>query len=665
MRARSLAPVESLGPPAAGPPWPETEIWAFAADPSLRVVEVEGVPAVDPQQTTLPDSWRHFPAYALVQDSAMALVEKRRGDADPAPDELALERTLWLDFAGTGYTFHDRISGRLSRSWRLDMPLPSSLGRVAVDGVDQLIGRVSADSAPGVELRQSQAAIEADGRIDGLLRELPAVSWDHDFVRVAATLQLPPGWRLLHVGGADTVSETWIRSWSLLDLFLVLVIALAIGRLRSRAWGVVALVSLALLWPEPGAPRYAWLALLGAHALVRVLPEGRMRSLLVAVRLAALVLVAAIAIPFAIMQVRTAVYPALEERDAFDVSRRSRAGGAAGARDGRGEVRRADGGRARAGAAGPRPRARQARVERAAAQARALELLRARARRARLDRAGAAVVELAQRSPLVERTRRALAGDPSLAGVAGGELRARLAARRAPDRAARRRRGLRRPLRRAGCARGARAAAALALLAFLLAPAGGARADDFPPADLLEQLRTRMLELPSCAPSCAESPRMRLEIDAERMRARIEIAVAARSAVPLARRRVRLEPRAGERRRRGRDARSRATAKACCGSSSSPASTRWCWRVRFPSARPSSCRCRCDRTASRPSCPAGSCTACTTTDARTRACSSRGSRARATRAAASSSPVSCRRSFASSERSRSGSCGRSRRASCA
>ena len=42
-------------------PWPETEIWVFEAEPSLRVVEVEGVPAVDPQQTTLPAEWRHLP----------------------------------------------------------------------------------------------------------------------------------------------------------------------------------------------------------------------------------------------------------------------------------------------------------------------------------------------------------------------------------------------------------------------------------------------------------------------------------------------------------------------------------------------------------------------------------------------------------------------------
>ena len=526
VRARSLAPVVSLGPPAAAAPWPETEVWAFAAEPSLRVVEIEGVPAVDPQQTTLPEEWRHLPAYAVVQESAMTLVEKRRGDADPAPDELALLRTLWLDFEGQGYTFHDRISGRLSRSWRLDMPLPSALGRVSVNGIDQLIGRVAPDSAPGVELRQSQFAIEADGRIDGLLRRLPAVGWEHDFASVSATLQLPPGWRLFHAGGVDSVSDTWIRSWSLLDLFLVLVIVLAIARLRSRAWGAVALVALALIWPESGAPRYAWLLLLGAHALVRVLPEGRLRALLSGLRLAAFVLVLAIAVPFAILQVRTAVYPALEQPDvtAFPSALAPAAGKFAKAELAEQSLAASEPDEGRAAARESRsvqPR------KRALSSYYAPEPGALVSTGPGLPSWSWRTIELGWNGPVERSQQLRLWLVPPAANFALGWLRVTLliallvAAADFDDRFGAWLRGRR------------GATAALALLAFLLAPAGRARASEFPPADLLEQLRTRMLELPACAPSCAESPRMRLEIDPLRLRARIEIAVAARTAVPL------------------------------------------------------------------------------------------------------------------------------------
>jgi len=37
--------------------WKEgEEVWVFQSQPPLRVVTVEGVPGVDPQQTTLPDA---------------------------------------------------------------------------------------------------------------------------------------------------------------------------------------------------------------------------------------------------------------------------------------------------------------------------------------------------------------------------------------------------------------------------------------------------------------------------------------------------------------------------------------------------------------------------------------------------------------------------------
>jgi hypothetical protein len=523
LRARSLRPVASLAAPKTEGAWAGAEVWVFQAEPSLRVVEVEGVPAVDPQQTTLPEDWRSLPAYLVAPGSAMALLEKRRGDADPAPDELSLQRTLWLDFAGGGYTFHDEISGRLSRSWRLEMPPPSALGRVAVDGIDQLIGRIGAASPPGVEVRQSTAAIQADGRIEGLTRVIPAVGWDEEFAHVAATLQLPPGWRLFHVSGADSASDTWIRSWSLLDLFLVLVIALAIARLRSRAFGAVALVALALIWPEPGAPQFAWLLLLGLHALVRVLPEGRLRTLLGGARLAALVGVVAIAVPFAISQVRTAVYPALEQvRVVYAPSSQVPAM----------ELRR--------GALGGRSDIAVDEASQAPASPPERMQKRGSLSSYYAPEPGALVstgpglpswtwrsVALGWNGPVERSQTLRLWLVPPWANFALGWLRVALlaallvAAADFDDRFGgwlRRRR---------------RSAAAVALVALLAPASSTVRADGFPPADLLENLRTRMLELPECAPDCAESPRMRLEIDPDRLRARLEITAAAHVAVPL------------------------------------------------------------------------------------------------------------------------------------
>jgi hypothetical protein len=90
-------------------------------------------------------------------------------------------------------------------------------------------------------------------------------------------LNLPPGWRLFRAWGVDDVSSSWITDWTLLELFLVLVTAMAVYRMWGPAWGGVALLTLALTYSEVGAPKWIWLAILVAEALDRALPKGRCR----------------------------------------------------------------------------------------------------------------------------------------------------------------------------------------------------------------------------------------------------------------------------------------------------------------------------------------------------------------------------------------------------
>ena len=156
--------------------------------------------------------------------------------------------------------------------------------------------------------------MEADSRIEGKIARLPAVGWDHDFQSVSALLNLPPGWRLWRASGVDDVSSSWITDWTLLELFLVLITALIIYRMWGPAWGVAALLTLALIYPETGAPRGIWLALLVGEALDRVVPKGRGTWVIHAYRLTVAAALVVIAIPFMVDQVRTAIYPDLESQ---------------------------------------------------------------------------------------------------------------------------------------------------------------------------------------------------------------------------------------------------------------------------------------------------------------------------------------------------------------
>jgi len=311
--ARYSAPVQSLTrPKGQESPWPASEVWVFNAHNDLRLVEVTGAPPIDSRQTTLPPAWQKLPAYLVQPDTKLAFATNRRGNPDPVPDQLRLRRMLWLDFDGGGYSVRDTIHGKMHAGWRLEMKPPLTLGRVAVNGKDQFITRAKGSDKAGVELRQGSLNLLAEGRVDGKSRTLDAVGWDHDMSALDTTLYLPPGWRAFHVIGADKVSTTWLQRWSMLDLFLVLIIALAVGRLWRWPWGVAALAMLALTYHEPDAPRWIWLNMLVAIALLRAVPEGIFRKLLGFYRDASMLALVVIALPFVVGQVRMAIYPQLE-----------------------------------------------------------------------------------------------------------------------------------------------------------------------------------------------------------------------------------------------------------------------------------------------------------------------------------------------------------------
>src|SRR5262249_6472268 len=147
------------------------------------------------------------------------------------PDKLRLDRSIWLDFDGGGYTFRDRLSGVKHRGTRLEMQEGYELGRVSIAGADQFITRVDKDGHAGVQIAPGYVSAEADSRLDKGSREVSAVAWAQDFDGVSAQLHLPPGWRLFSVSGADDVPGTWFKRWSLLDLFLVMIATLAVLRL--------------------------------------------------------------------------------------------------------------------------------------------------------------------------------------------------------------------------------------------------------------------------------------------------------------------------------------------------------------------------------------------------------------------------------------------------
>lgn len=543
------APVAALALPEPGGPWDAEEVWSFEARPSLRLADVGGVPAVDPGQTMMPEAWRSLPAYLVEPGGTMTFEERRRGDADPAPDQLSLDRVWWLDFDGGGYTVHDAITGVVRRSSRLEMGAPGALGRASIGGQDQFITRLAEGGPLGVEVRAADIRLEADSRVEGPVGATPAVGWRQDFRELSGTLHLPPGWRLFTAWGVDFASPTWVTDWTLLDLFLALMIAAAATQLWGRKAGLLAAATLALTWTEVGAPQWAWISLFAAEALVRALGQDALRERFPGIergrfaqgarlfRILALASLAILCVPFMIQQMRVGLYPALEY-PYVEMPSDASTYAPAPAAPAESEVE----------AGAEMDEAMQLRDK--AAQAPSKEYRRESSAGGRmLDRMAQmfapdpnARVQTGPGLPAWSWNQVALRWNGSV--EADQEIRFLYLSPAANLLLATLRTALLAALlalvfglrggrwRELAPRAGPAAPAAAALLLALAAPAS-ARAEAFPPKELLDELRGRLLEKPECAPACAEAPRLAVEASPAALRARLRVDVQAATAVPL------------------------------------------------------------------------------------------------------------------------------------
>lgn len=534
--ARQPGPVDALSRPQADPPWPDDEVWVFRAFNQLRLVDLSGGQLIDPRQTSLPPQWRDMPAYRMKKDDTLRIATKRRGDPNPAPDQLKLSRTIWLDFDGRGYTARDRITGAMSSGWRLDMNPPSVLGRVSVNGQDQFITRSGNNGMTGVELRQGRINLSADSRVATRSGPIPAVGWDHDVQQLGVEFRLPPGWKLFHAGGADSASNTWLGQWDMWSLFHVLIIALAIAKLWNWRWGAVSLVTLVLIYHEAYGLGWALLSVLAAVAILRKLPEsGKLRFAVTWYRNLSLLAVVLVVLPFMISEVRLALYPQLELP--WEVSVATDTGGYIGG------ARRAR--RAPAPAQEAAPMAKSSRrlgvSKNLSSALQSQDYLSSnkplvqfqydpsarittgpgvpgwRWNVSYLNWSGPVakdqVLDLVLISPRITSVLRAIGA--LLAGVLTLLMLSTAVTIRLPHRGAK--------------------AAALALLAAGLAvtaTSDQARAD-FPDKAMLDQLRDRLLEKRDCFPACAQLPVLALTADGGRLSGYLEVMAAEGSAIPL------------------------------------------------------------------------------------------------------------------------------------
>jgi hypothetical protein len=312
LAARAPENLAKISLPAAQGSWPKQEVWSYRSNDRLRVAVIEGAEGVDPSQANVPPEWRALPSYRVAAGSNLQLAEHNRGSLSQETNHLSLRRDLYLDFSHHGYTVVDAIDGQMRADWRLDMRPPFNLAHARLGAADLLVTKGTGEFT-GVEIRSPEIKLTSLARVDKVGGALPATGWNERFDHVNGTLTLPPGHRLLAALGADQAPGAWLEQWSLMDVFLVLLASAVAFRLFGVAYAAVAFLGIALVHQENAFVVWVFLLALVTLILSRQVPDGRFRTLSRWLNYAALAVLLIQIVPFAVEQVRFALYPQLAD----------------------------------------------------------------------------------------------------------------------------------------------------------------------------------------------------------------------------------------------------------------------------------------------------------------------------------------------------------------
>ena len=320
LEARAVAPLANVVARVPDTPWPKQEIWSYEAAPLLRVTSATSALQVDPRQADVDDAWRALPAFVLGDGATLTIEERSRGLAEDDRNRLTLDREMWLDFSGDGWFARDRVGGEMVRGWRFDVASPFALERADAlnsnfgtrNGESLLVTRGTEPGSTGVEWRTPLVDLAAGVRVASAGMALPVTGWQDSFDRVTTTLHLPNGYRLLAAPGADNAAGSWFSAWTLLDVFIAAIVALLAWRLFGVIGAAIAVGYLVLGYQESGAPLWTLLAALALGLVARALPAGKLAIAATWTRRGAVALLVLIALPFVAEQLRYALHPQLE-----------------------------------------------------------------------------------------------------------------------------------------------------------------------------------------------------------------------------------------------------------------------------------------------------------------------------------------------------------------
>lgn len=289
--------------------WPQQELWSFIPDRRYRIVDVQGSP-IDATQTGMPAQWKQYSSFLVTAKKGLKLIEKSRGDSQPDQHQLFLKRNLWLNFSGDKFTTQEQLYGSIGYLDRISTEQDYQAGRVSINRQPTLITTVDDDQ--GVEVLPGAIDILSVGQISE--PNFVINPWSSPLNEAKLTVHLPPGFKVFSVQGADSVSNDYLSSWRLWDIFIVILFVVILFKQYGIVAGVAGLAYSLIVHNIADAPHViVLLIVLGLHFITRLLGEHSVKKYALKVYQLALLMVVVSFLPFAVEQARLSIYPQLEK----------------------------------------------------------------------------------------------------------------------------------------------------------------------------------------------------------------------------------------------------------------------------------------------------------------------------------------------------------------
>jgi len=292
---------------ANGPNWPKQEIWAYQDNKNIRLTQIEGVTAINPDQSS--SLWDEVPNYLVNDGDTFKINEQKRGTLNQS-EQLSLNRRAWLSFSGEVFRTKDTITGGKFGSWRLNADDNHRLLSASSQNETLLITESDAGHQ-GIELRKPEINLQVDGEFSKqFLTEISG--WQVNFDAVSTELFLPYGYMALATHNVDHSRNVWIEQWRLWDIFIVMLLTVLSFKIIGIKSAVAALVTLILGYHGLNMPLYAWANLIVAIAIIAWLPKGRWLGLFKVYAVVSVLGLLSILLPHWVTQARLMIHPQLE-----------------------------------------------------------------------------------------------------------------------------------------------------------------------------------------------------------------------------------------------------------------------------------------------------------------------------------------------------------------